>query len=140
MNSALLLTAAIACELVATTALKASAGFSRPAPSLVTIVGYALAFYLLALALKRMEIGVAYALWSGVGTAAMALIGAWWFAEPLSPLKLASIGLIVLGVLGLNLAGAAPTQACEPGSSTVRPQASASATVSNQAKGTWLGP
>lgn len=105
MHNALLLGAAIFFELIATASLKMSEGFTRVWPSVVTVAGYAAAFYLLSLTLKRMEVGVVYAIWSGAGTALMALIGYFLFEESLSPLKLASIGLIVLGVIGLNLMG-----------------------------------
>jgi len=105
MHNALLLGAAIFFELIATASLKMSEGFTRALPSAVTVAGYAAAFYLLSLTLKRMEVGVVYAIWSGAGTALMALIGYFLFDETLAPLKLASIGLIVLGVIGLNLMG-----------------------------------
>jgi small multidrug resistance pump len=105
MKNALLLVSAIFFELIATSALKASDGFTRPLPASMTVTGYAASFYLLSLTLRRMEVSVVYAIWSGAGTALMALVGYFLFAEPLPPLKLASIGLIVLGVVGLNLAG-----------------------------------
>jgi len=92
-------------ELIATSSLKASDGFTRLLPSVMTVTGYAASFYLLSLTLKRMEVSVVYAIWSGAGTALMALVGYFLFAEQLSPMKVASIGLIVLGVVGLNLAG-----------------------------------
>lgn len=103
MHHAYWLVGAIAAEIVATSSLKLSNGFTRPLPAVVTVAGYAVSFYLLSLALKRMEIGVVYAIWSGVGTAAMALVGYWLFAEGLSLLKLASIACIIVGVAGLNL-------------------------------------
>jgi small multidrug resistance pump len=93
---------AILAEVIATSALKTSDGFSRLWPSVITVVAYAIAFYLLSQTLKRMEIGVVYAIWSGAGTAAMALVGYWVFNEQLDALKVISIGLIVLGVIGLN--------------------------------------
>jgi multidrug transporter EmrE-like cation transporter len=68
-------------------------------------LGYAVSFYLLSLTLKRMEVGVVYAIWSGAGTALMALIGYWLFKEALPPLKVVSISLIVIGVISLNLVG-----------------------------------
>lgn len=105
MHNAWLLGAAIFFELIATASLKMSDGFTRMLPSAATVAGYAAAFYLLSLTLKRMEVGVVYAIWSGAGTALMALIGYFLFDESLPPLKLASIGLIVLGVVGLNLMG-----------------------------------
>lgn len=108
MHHMYFLVGAIAAEILATTSLKLSDGFTRPLPAVATVVGYAVSFYLLSLALKRMEIGVVYAIWSGVGTAAMALVGYWLFAEGLNLLKLASIACIILGVVGLNLGGDAP--------------------------------
>ena len=105
MNNALLLGAAIFFELIATSSLKASDGMTRPLFAVSTVLGYAASFYLLSLTLKRMEIGVVYAIWSGAGTALMALIGLWLFEEALPPLKLVSIAFIVIGVVGLNLVG-----------------------------------
>jgi small multidrug resistance pump len=103
MNHVIFLCGAIAAEIVATTSLKLSEGFTKPLPAVATVLGYAISFYLLSLALKRMELGVAYAIWSGVGTAAMALMGYWLFAESLTLTKLVSIACIVVGVVGLNL-------------------------------------
>ena len=102
MHNALLLGSAIVAEIIATSALKASYGFSKLWPSVLTVLAYGIAFYLLSQTLKRMEIGVVYAIWSGAGTAAMALVGYWLFNESLDTLKLVSIGLIVVGVVGLN--------------------------------------
>jgi small multidrug resistance pump len=104
--TALMLAAAIALEVVATVALKASDGFSRPVPSAIVVAGYLLSFWLLALVLKQLSVGTTYAIWSAVGTAAVALIGIAMYGETASMLKLASLGLIVLGVIGLNAAGA----------------------------------
>ena len=104
--TALLLTGAIASEVVGTVALKASDGFSRPLPSALVVVGYLLSFWLLALVLKNLSVGTTYAIWSAVGTAAVALIGIAIYGEAASALKFASLGLIVLGVIGLNVAGA----------------------------------
>ena len=92
-------------EVTGTTALKLSQGFSRLAPSLVVVVSYCLSFYLLSLTLKKMEVGVVYAIWSAVGTALIATIGILWFKEPISVLKIGSLALIILGVVGLNLSG-----------------------------------
>src|ERR687893_3296677 len=103
---ALMLSAAIAAEVVGTLALKASDGFSRPVPSALVVAGYLVSFWLLALVLKNMSVGTTYAIWSAVGTAAVALIGIAMYGEAASALKLASLGLIVLGVIGLNAAGA----------------------------------
>lgn len=104
--TALLLTAAIASEVIATVSLKASDGFSRPIPSAITVVGYLISFWLLALVLKELSVGTTYAIWSAAGTAAVALIGIAAYGEGASFLKIASLGLIVLGVIGLNAAGA----------------------------------
>ena len=103
MQNALLLGSAIFFELIATSSLKASDGFTKALPAGLTVVGYGMSFYLLSMTLKRMEVGVVYAIWSGAGTSLMALVGYWVFNESLPPLKVASIGLIVLGVIGLNL-------------------------------------
>ncbi|MFJ3143927.1 DMT family transporter [Streptomyces halstedii] len=101
-----LLAAAIAAEVTATTAMKYSEGFSRLWPSLVTVVGYVLAFALLAHTLKTLSIGTAYAIWAGVGTAAVALIGILWMGESAGPAKLLGVALIIAGVVVLNLGGA----------------------------------
>jgi small multidrug resistance pump len=103
--TALLLSFAIASEIVATLALKASDGFSRPVPAAIVVVGYAISFWLLALVLKHLSVGTTYAVWSAVGTAAIAIVGIVAYGETANALKLASLGLIVLGVVGLNAAG-----------------------------------
>ena len=97
---------AIATEVVATTSLKLSDGFSRLVPSIVVVVGYGAAFVLLAQALKGFEVGTAYALWSGIGTAAVVAIGVLFLGEGLSPAKLGGVLLVVAGVVLLNLDGA----------------------------------
>ena len=102
-----LLALAIASEIVATLALRASAGFTRIVPSVVVVVGYATAFWLLALVLKSIPVSVAYAVWSAVGTALIAAIGMVVFGEPSGPVRLASLALIIVGVVGLNLGGGA---------------------------------
>lgn len=107
MPTGLLLSAAIVAEVVGTIALRASHGFSRPLPSLVVVLGYALSFWLLALVLRHLPVGYVYAVWSAVGTALIAVIGIFAFGEPSSLVKFASLGLIVAGVVGLNLAGGA---------------------------------
>lgn len=120
-SAGFLLVAAICFELIATSSLKASNGFSRLLPSLLTIGGYAASFYLLGLTLKRMEVGVVYAIWSGAGTALMAVIGWWLFSESLTALKVISITLIVAGVIGLNLGGPATTTTIDTPAETSRP-------------------
>ena len=104
--TAIFLALAIASEVIATLALKSSEGFSRPVPTAVVVVGYALSFWLLALVLKHMSVGTTYAVWSAAGTAAIALIGIVAYGEGANLLKLGSLGLIILGVVGLNAAGA----------------------------------
>lgn len=99
----LYLTIAIAAEVVATTALKASDGFTRMRPAGITVAGYGVAFYLLALALKTIPVGVAYAIWSGAGIVAIAAIGYFVFGQKLDAAALAGIGLILAGVLVLNV-------------------------------------
>ncbi|GHD84415.1 DMT family transporter [Streptomyces naganishii] len=100
-----MLAGAIAAEVAATTAMKYSEGFSRFGPSLVTVLGYVLSFLLLAQTLKTVSIGSAYAIWSGVGTAAVAAIGLVFFGEGLGVAKVAGLVLIVGGVVVLNLGG-----------------------------------
>ncbi|MFI2433764.1 DMT family transporter [Streptomyces sp. NPDC018693] len=102
----LTLAGAIAAEVAATTAMKYSDGFSRLWPSVLTAVGYVVSFALLAQTLKSLAIGTAYAIWSGVGTASVAVIGLALFGEGLGPVKAAGILLIVGGVVVLNLGGA----------------------------------
>ena len=101
-----LLAGAIATEVAATTAMKYSEGFSKLWPSLVTATGYVIAFVLLAQALKTIEVGTAYAIWAGVGTAAVAAIGMVYLGEGVTIAKFAGIVLIVGGVVVLNLGGA----------------------------------
>jgi small multidrug resistance pump len=101
-----LLAIAIAVEVGATISLRYSDGFSKPLPSAIVIAGYAISFYLLALVLRDISVSTAYAVWSGAGTAAVALIGIAILGEPANPMKLGAIVLIVVGVIALNLSGA----------------------------------
>ncbi len=94
---------AIVCEVIATSALKASDGFSRLLPSVVTAIGYAAAFYFLSLTLKTIPVGIAYALWSGVGVVLIAIIGVVAFQQRLDLPAYVGLGLIIAGVLVLNL-------------------------------------
>ena len=103
--SVLYLGAAIVLEICGTTALKLSQGFTRIGPASVVVFCYAASFVLLSLALRVIDLSIAYALWSGVGTAIVAAIGIVWFGEPAGALKLLSLALIVLGVAGLHLSG-----------------------------------
>lgn len=93
---------AIVLEVVATSALKASDGFTRLWPSVVVVVGYAAAFYLLALTLRSMPVGVVYAVWSGVGVVLITLVGWLVFKQELDFPALLGIGLIASGVIVLN--------------------------------------
>jgi small multidrug resistance pump len=104
----LMLTGAIIAEVLATTALKLSDGFVHKGWSLLVVAGYGAAFFLLAQALKlQMEVGTAYAVWAGAGTAAIAAIGVLFFGESVNAAKIAGIALIIGGVIVLNLAGGA---------------------------------
>jgi len=97
------LTIAILTEVVATSALKASDGCTRLGPTLVTAIGYALSFYSLSLALRTLPLGVAYAIWSGVGIALIATIGWYVYNQTLDTAALVGIGFIVAGVMVINL-------------------------------------
>ena len=103
MNAWWYLGIAIVSEVAATSALKASESFSRFWPSLLVVVGYALAFYSLSLTLKSIPVAVAYAVWSGVGIALIAIIGWLLFGQALDLPSIVGISLIVAGVLVLNL-------------------------------------
>ena len=106
MPAALLLALAIVTEVIGTVALRESAGFTRPLPVVVLVITYLLSFWLLALTLQRIPLSTTYAVWSAVGTAAIAVIGIVAFGETATALKLASLTLIIAGVVGLNFAGA----------------------------------
>nr|WP_217439414.1 MULTISPECIES: multidrug efflux SMR transporter [unclassified Myxococcus] len=97
---------AIACEVVATSLLKSTQGFTRLWPTVGCLSGYAVAFLLLAQAVKQVPVGVAYAMWSGLGTAAIVTIGVIFLDEPLSTTKVIGVALIIGGVVLLNLRGA----------------------------------
>jgi len=103
MQHWIFLPAAIVSEVIATSTLKASAGFSRLWPSLVVIVGYAIAFYFLSLTLKTIPVGVAYAIWSGAGVALIALAAWIFFGQTLDVPAIIGLLLIIAGVLVLNL-------------------------------------
>ena len=94
---------AIVAEVIATSALKASDGFTRLWPSLVTTVGYAIAFYCLALTLRVIPTGIAYAIWSGVGIVLISAVGWVWFRQALDLPALIGLGLIVAGVVVVNV-------------------------------------
>jgi small multidrug resistance pump len=94
---------AIVTEVAGTTAMKLSRGFTRIAPSIAMGVFYIISFILLNLALKKINVSMAYAIWSGIGTALIAMIGFIWFKESMNAVKVISLGLIILGVMGLEL-------------------------------------
>jgi small multidrug resistance pump len=97
-----LLAAAIAFEIAGTVCMRLSEGLTRLAPSLLLFVFYACSFALNTFVIKTLGLSVVYAVWSGVGTVATALIGFCYFKEPATAIKLASIGLIVIGVIGVH--------------------------------------
>ncbi len=103
MNSWLFLGVAIFSEVIATSALKASEGFSKTTPSIVVLVGYGLAFYFLSLTLKTIPVGVAYAVWSGVGIVGVSIIGFLVFKQKLDFPALLGMGFILTGVLIMNV-------------------------------------
>jgi small multidrug resistance pump len=100
-----LLMLAIASEVMGSSALKASQGFSKLLPSLLVVLGYGSAFYLLSQSLKTIPLSVAYAVWSGLGTALIALLGWLVFKEPMNGPMVLGIALIIAGVVLLNLVG-----------------------------------
>jgi small multidrug resistance pump len=99
MNNWIYLFIAIISEVIATSALKPSEGFTVLVPSMVVVVGYVAAFYFLSLTLRTIPIGMAYAIWSGVGIAAITLIGWGLFSQKLDMPAVAGILLIVSGVV-----------------------------------------
>ncbi|MGZ5404408.1 MAG: DMT family transporter, partial [Nocardioides sp.] len=101
----LLLTTAIGIEVVSTALLPRTDGFTNPLWSVAVVAGYAVSIWLLAVVVRTLPVSTAYAVWSGVGTAIVAVIGYWFLGEQMGLLKAASLAMIVLGVVGLNLAG-----------------------------------
>ena len=99
----LYLSIAIVAEVVATNALKASEEFSKLGPSIIVIVGYGIAFYLLSLVLKTIPVGVAYAIWSGAGIVLVAIVAAVIFKQVLDIPAIVGIVLIVSGVVVMNV-------------------------------------
>jgi len=102
-----LLALTIVTEVVATLSLRATEGFTRPLPSIVVVAGYGLSFWLMALTLRHLRLGVVYAIWSGAGTALVATIGILFLSEPARWNVLAGIALVIAGVVLLNLGGSA---------------------------------
>lgn len=93
---------AILLEVSGTTCLKLSAGFTRWLPSVLVLVFYGLSFVSLGLCLKQLDVGVAYAIWAGLGTALIAVVGIVWFKEPVTAIKIVCLALIIAGVVGLQ--------------------------------------
>ncbi|TME68034.1 MAG: multidrug efflux SMR transporter [Chloroflexi bacterium] len=103
-----LLGAAIATEVAGTLALRGSDGFTRLVPSLIVVVGYVASFVLLAIVLKTLPVGIVYAVWSAVGVALVAVFGKLMFGDPVPPLAVAGMVLIVGGVALVGFSGAKP--------------------------------
>jgi len=101
----LTLMSAIVLEVMGTTSMKLAHGFTRPVPSVAVFVFYGASLAMLTLALKKWDVSVAYAIWSGLGTALIVVVGILWFGEALTWARAVSILLILIGVIGLNLSG-----------------------------------
>jgi small multidrug resistance pump len=99
----ILLIVAIVLEVAGTTNMKLSEGFSKLVPSMLVLFFYALSIIALTFAVNRLDVSVAYAVWSGMGTALVAVIGLWFFQESLTSVKVVALGLIVVGVVMLHL-------------------------------------
>lgn len=98
------LVAAVIFEVLGTTCMKLSQGFTQGLPTVFIFIFYGLCLTFLTLSLKTIEVSVAYSFWAGLGTTLIALIGIFWFRESITTVKLVSISLIVIGVIGLNSA------------------------------------
>jgi small multidrug resistance pump len=96
---------AIVFEVMGTTSMKLSQGFTQLFPSVLMFLSYGLSLSALTMALKTIDVSVAYAVWSGLGTALITSVGVLWMREPLTALKVVSIVLIIIGVIGLNSDG-----------------------------------
>lgn len=94
---------AIVAEVIATSALKAADGFTKLVPSLIVVAGYGVSFFFLSLTLKEIPVGISYAVWSGVGITLISLIGYFFYKQSLDAPALIGIGLIVCGVIVINL-------------------------------------
>jgi small multidrug resistance pump len=106
MNGWLALLLAIVCEVIGSTGLKASEGFTKPLPSAIVLLGYTAAFFFVSLALKTLPLNMVYAIWAGVGTALISLVGVVVLGERLNWPMGIGIALIVVGVALLHLYGA----------------------------------
>lgn len=99
----LVLAMSVAAEVVGTVALRYADGLSRPLPSLVVGVSYAIAIWLMSLAVRHLEVGIAYAVWAGGGAALIALTGVLWFGESMTLSRAVGVVMIIVGVVVLNL-------------------------------------
>lgn len=97
------LVVAVCGEVLGTTALKSSEGFSRFAPSLIVVIGYGIAFYFLSLTLDKIPVGISYALWSGIGIVLISIIGWLFLGQRLDVPAMIGIGFIIIGVAVINL-------------------------------------
>lgn len=104
MNSWMLLGLAILLEVAGTTSMKLSDGMQKMFPTVMIFIFYAMAFALMPFVMKKIEMSTVYAIWTGAGTVMVTIIGIAYFSESSAPLKLASVGLIGIGVVGLHLA------------------------------------
>lgn len=103
MNAYLFLFLAIICEVIATSSLKLSNGFTQLGFTIITIIGYSASFYLLSLTLRTMPVGIAYAIWSGIGIVLVSLIAWFFFKQSLDLAALIGMGLIMAGVIVINV-------------------------------------
>ncbi|MFC1944767.1 DMT family transporter [Chloroflexota bacterium] len=101
----LYLMTAIVLEVCGTTCMKLSDGFSKLTPSILIFVFYGVSFSVFVFALKRIDVGIAYAIWAGLGVMLMAAVGVFYFKEAVNVLKLVSMALVIAGVVGLYLSG-----------------------------------
>lgn len=99
----LTLAIAIIAEVIGTSALRASEGFTKLVPSILVVAGYSVAFYFLSLTLKNIPVGIAYALWSGIGTVLITIVGVVVFNQRLDVPAIVGLSLILIGVLVINL-------------------------------------
>lgn len=94
---------AIISEVTGTTCMKLSGGFTKVWPSIAIFIFYGISLTSLTIAIKKIDISVAYAIWCGLGISLISTIGILWFEEPVNIVKIASIGIIIIGVIGLNI-------------------------------------
>lgn len=105
----LLLAMTIVFEVMGTTMMKLSNGFTHLWPSIGVFLCYAVSLAGIVLVMRHMELSVAYAVWSGAGTTLTVMVGVYLFREPMSAMKLASLGLIIMGIVGVKLASTVET-------------------------------